>query len=150
MGEIKKILFPYDLSKNALKIIPYVVSVADAYNSGIFLLHVVHDLQKWGKVYIPHASMDVFQQEALQAAEKAMDGLCEDQLQGYNIVGKKALSGDPATEILKTVEAEDIDVVIMGTHGRTGLEQILMGRVADRVVKNAAVPVMTINPYKIK
>ena len=150
MAEIKKILFPYDLSENALKIIPYVLSVADAYDSGIYLLHVVHDLQKWGKVYIPHTSMDVFQEEALQAAEKAMDGLCKDQLQGYDIVGKKAVSGDPATEILKTIESEDIDMVVMGTHGRTGLEQIIMGRVADTVVKNAAVPVMTVNPYKVK
>ena len=150
MGNIKKILFPYDLSQNAPRIIPYVTSVAGAYNSGIYLLHVVHDLQKWGNVYIPHGSMDVLVEEAKQAAEKAMAGLCEEELKGYKILGKKVISGDPATEILKTIASEDIDMVIMGTHGRKGLEHILMGSVAEQVVKNSGVPVMTINPYRLK
>jgi nucleotide-binding universal stress UspA family protein len=150
MTEIKKILFPYDLSENAPKILPYVLSVSEAYNSTIYLLHVVHDLQKWGKVYIPHPSMDVFQKEALKAAEKAMDRVCEEQLQSCPNFQRRVVSGDPATEILKTIESEHIDLVIMGTHGRKGLEHIVIGSVAENVVRKSPVPVMTVNPYKLK
>ena len=150
MKELKKILFPYDLSENAAKILPYVLSISEAYNSTIYLLHVVHDLHKWGKAYIPHPSMDVFQKEALEGAEKAMDRVCEEQLQSCPSLERRVVSGDPATEIVKTIEAEDIDLVIMGTHGRKGLENIIFGSVAENVVKKSPAPVLTINPYKLK
>jgi nucleotide-binding universal stress UspA family protein len=149
MAGIKKILFPYDLSETASKITPYVLSVADAFNSGVYLLHVVHDLNKWGKVYIPHASMDVFQQAAIEEAKKAMDSLCEEQLRGCDILGKKAVAGKAAAEILETIESEEIDMVIMGTHGRKGIEHLIMGSVASKVVRQSPVPVMTVNPDSI-
>jgi nucleotide-binding universal stress UspA family protein len=116
----------------------------------IYLLHVVQDLHKWGKVYIPHTSMDKFQKEALEGAEKALDRVCEEQLQSCPNFQRRIVSGDPAMEILKTIETEDIDLVVMGTHGRKGLEHILMGSVAGNVVKKSPVPVMTVNPYKLK
>ena len=59
MTKNEKILFPYDLSENASKILPYVLSMSEAYNSTICLLHVVQDLGRWGKVNIPHTSMVV-------------------------------------------------------------------------------------------
>ena len=149
MVEIKRILFPYDLTQNASKILPYVLSMSEKYNSMVYLLHVVQDLNKWGKVYIPHASMDTFQKEAVEGAEKALDRFCEEQL-GSSDFQRRTVSGDAAMEILKTIETEDIDLVVMGTHGRKGLEHIIMGSVARNVVKKSPVPVMTINPYKLK
>ena len=65
MLEIKKILFPLDLTENSSKILPYVLSISEKYNSIIYLLYVVQDLNKWGKLYVPHPSMDVFQNEAI-------------------------------------------------------------------------------------
>jgi nucleotide-binding universal stress UspA family protein len=150
MKEIKKILFPNDFSENASKILQYVLSISEAYNSTIYLLHVVQDLHKWGKAYIPHPSMDVFQKEAVEGAEKVMDRVCEEQLQSCPSLERRVVSGDPATEILKTIEAEDIDLVIMGTHGRKGLEHVILGSVAENVVKKSSAPVMTVNPYKLK
>jgi len=150
MTEIEKILFPYDLSESATKVIPYVLSVAGAYNSEIWLLHVVDDLQRWGEIYVPHPSMDAFQGEASKAAEKAMDKICDEQLQDCSKLQRRVVSGDPATEILKTIEAEDIDLVIMGTHGRKGLEHAIFGSVAENVVKKSPVPVMTVKPSKSK
>jgi len=150
MTDIKKILFPYDLSETGREIIPYLLSVAETYNSEVYLLHVVDDLGKWGKAYIPHPSMDTFQAEASKAADKAMDEICEEQLKGYPSLQRKVISGDPITEILKTIESEDIDLVIMGTHGRRGLEHMLMGSVAENVVKKSSVPVMTIHSRSAK
>ena len=154
MMEMKKILFPCDVTENSSKILPYVLSVSEKYDSTIYLLHVVPDLQKWAKEYIshtsPYASLDMFKKEALEGAEKAIDRVCEEQLQSCPNFQRRVVSGDPATEILKTIETEDMDMVIMGTHGRKGLEHIILGSVAENVVKKSPVPVMTVNPYKLK
>jgi nucleotide-binding universal stress UspA family protein len=56
--------------------------------------------------------------------------------------------GDAAQEVLNYIQSEGIDLVIMGTHGRKGLEHIIFGSVAERVVKHSPVPVLTVNPYK--
>ena len=150
MVEIKKILFPCDLTENSSKILPYVLLISEEYNSMIYLLHVVQDLHKWGKVYIPHPSMDAFQKEALEGAEKALHRVCEEELKSCPNFQKRIVSGDPATKILKTIESEGIDLVIMGTHGRKGLEHTIFGSVAENVVKRAPVPVMIVNPYRVE
>ena len=150
MVEIKKILFPVDLTENSSKILPYVLSASERYSSMIYLLHVVHDLLKWGHLYVPHPSLDEFQKEALEGAEKAMDRICQEQLQSCPNFQRRIVSGDPAAEILKTIESEGIDLVIMGTHGRKGLEHTIFGSVAENVVKKSPVPVLVVNPHKLK
>jgi len=150
MIEIKKILFPLDLTENSSKILPYVLSISEKYNSIIYLLHVVQDLNKWGKLYVPHPSMDVFQKEAIEGAKNAMDTVCENQLQSCPNFQKRVVSGDTVDEILKVIESEEIDLLIMGTHGRKGLDHTIFGSVAEKVVKKSPAPVLVINPYKIK
>jgi nucleotide-binding universal stress UspA family protein len=150
MIEIKKILFPLDLTENSSKILPYVLSVSEKYNSQIYLLHVVQDLNKWGKLYVPHPSMDKFQEEAIKSAKKTMDKICENQLQSCPNFQKRVVSGDTVDEILKIIESESIDLLIMGTHGRKGLEHVIFGSVAENVVKKSPVPVLSINPYKLR
>jgi nucleotide-binding universal stress UspA family protein len=59
-------------------------------------------------------------------------------------VQHRLLKGDPATEILKLAEVEDIALIVMGTHGRTGLSRLLMGSVAEDVVRRATCPAMMI------
>jgi nucleotide-binding universal stress UspA family protein len=150
MVKVDKILFPCDLTDNSSKILPYVLSVAEKFNSQIWLLHVVQDLQKWGNVFIPHSSTEVYQKEAMEGAEKAMNRVCEEDLKGCPNFKRMIVSGDPASKILETIEAEGIDLVVMGTHGRKGLEHAIFGSVAENVVKKSPVPVLVINPYKVK
>ena len=150
MVKIDKILFPSELREYSLKKLPYVLSMSEKYNSTIYLLHVIADIRKWGGFYIPHTSLDLYQKEAMEAAEKFMDKVCEQQMQGCPNFEQRICAGDPADEILKTIESEDIDLVVMGTHGYKGLEHVIFGSVARKVVKNSPVPVLTINPYKLK
>ena len=150
MIEIKKILFPCDFTENSIKILSYVLSVSEKYNSMIYMLHVVQDLLKWGGFYIPHPSLEQYQKEALKGAEKNMEKVCKEELQGCPNFQRKIISGDPDAEILKTIESEGIDLVIMGTHGRKGLEHTILGSAAERVVRKSPVPVLVINPYKLK
>lgn len=133
--------------------LPYVLSASEKYNGMIYLLHVVEDVRSFGSGYIdeiPHDHLDRFQQEAAEAANKAMDRVCDQQLQGCPNFQRKMLSGDPATEILKLIDSEGIDLLIMGTHGRRGLEHVIFGSVAENVVKKSPVPVLMINPYKVR
>lgn len=150
MVEIKRILFPIDFSENSSKIVPYVLSVAGKYDATIYLLHVIEDFSQWGGFYIPHIRFDGYHEQALKGAEIALDKVCEEQLKGCPNFQKLILFGDPATEILKTIDKEGIDLVIMGTHGLKGLELVFFGSVAENVVKKSPAPVLTINPYKVK
>jgi nucleotide-binding universal stress UspA family protein len=59
------------------------------------------------------------------------------------------VSGDPAEEIIKAAGEEKADLIVMGTHGRKGLEYSLFGSVATKVVRHASVPVLTINPDRL-
>ena len=111
----------------------------------------IEDLSKWGSgFYIPYIPLVQYQEEALKGAEKTLDRVYEEQLQSCPNFQKRIVSGDPAQEILKIIESEGIDLVIMGTHGRKGLEHVVFGSVAENVVKKSPVPVLTINPYKLK
>jgi nucleotide-binding universal stress UspA family protein len=148
--KIEKILFPSELREYSLKILPYVLSLSEKFNSTIFLLHVIEDITKWGGIYIPHISLDLYQNEAMEAAEIFMDKVCAQQMQGCPKFERRILSGDPAAEILKTIESEDIDLVIMGTHGYKRLEHAIFGSAAEKVVKKSPVPVMVVNPYTLK
>jgi nucleotide-binding universal stress UspA family protein len=153
MVEIKKILFPIDLTENSSKLLPYVLSMSEKYNAMIYLLHVIADIRLGYNVYLPdttHSSLSVFQKEIADIAEKAMNRVCEEQLQDCPNFQKRIVSGDPATTILKAIDSEGIDLVIMGTHGRKGLEHAIFGSVAENVVKKSPVPVLVVNPYKLR
>lgn len=68
----------------------------------------------------------------------------------YPALKAKVIIGDAAERILNYITSEEIDLVIMGTHGRKGLERVFFGSVADRVIKMAPVPVLSINPHRAK
>jgi nucleotide-binding universal stress UspA family protein len=149
MVKIERILFPCDFTDNSLKVLPYVLSLAEKYDSKVYLLYV-DDLYVWGGNFIPHPSLTVLQKESLEAARNAMDGVCEERLQGCPNFQRKVVSGDPVSEIVKEIETEGINMVVMATHGRRGLEERIFGSVAENVVKKSPVPVLVINPHKVK
>jgi nucleotide-binding universal stress UspA family protein len=60
------------------------------------------------------------------------------------------VAGDPSEEILNYIGTHGIDLVVMGTHGRKGLDKVIFGSVAERVVKSSPVPVMVVNPFKVE
>ena len=150
MPEFKKILFPCDLSPTTSKILKYVLSIAEKYDSEVYLLHTVQDLRQMGDLYIPRFSLEFDQQKIIKGAEKAIESFCDNELQSCPNFKKRIVSGDPASEILKVIQNENFDLVVMGTHGRKGIEETIFGSVAENVVKKSPVPVLTINPYLLK
>ena len=149
MKEFKKILFPVDLSEVSAKIAPYVSHVVEKFEAEIYLLFVVRQFRYYADAYIDAETVQDFESKAVAGAEDKIDAFAETHFKGNSACMTKIVLGDAAEEILKYVKDEKIDLVIMGTHGRKGLDRILFGSVAERVIKTATVPVMSINPYRI-
>ncbi len=150
MPEIKTILFPTDFTEASTKVLPYARYLAEKLGAKIIVLFVVEELAKYANFYVPHSALDNLEAELMESAQKKMEGFIEDHLAEVDNVESLVLRGDIAEEIIKTAEDKKVDLIVMGTHGRKGLEKILLGSVAERVVKSAPCPVMTVNPYRIK
>ncbi len=92
------------------------------------------------------------EEELFAGAEERMISFCEERdvvLKGFGIEGvqHKVLMGDVAEQIVSYANEIKSDLIVMGTHGYKGLEKIMFGSVADKVVRAAQCPVTTINPY---
>ena len=146
MHDFKKILFPVDLSEVSPQIVPYVREMAAKFHSEVHLVFVARILQHFTSIYVPHPSINKFEKELVEGAEKKLQEFTEEYFKDTPCKAKVIL-GDAAQEVLNYVQSESIDLVIMGTHGRKGLEHIIFGSVAERVVKQSPVPVLTVNPY---
>jgi nucleotide-binding universal stress UspA family protein len=114
------------------------------------VIHVVKEIQRRLPDYIPAEHLSLDQEKIVQLAKEALNQLCITELGGLPNAQKRVVVGDPASEILKFIDTEKIDLVIMGTYGRKEMDETIFGSVADNVVKLSPVPVMIINPYRIK
>ncbi len=148
MKEFKRILFPVDLSDVSANIAPWVLMVAKKFDAEIHLLFVARSLDHFVGVYVTPTYIQSFENEVIKGAEKKIDEFTKAYFEGYPSCKSKVVLGDAAEDILKYIESEKIDLVIIGTHGRKGLERVFFGSVADRVIKMSQVPVLSINPYR--
>ncbi|MFH1350954.1 MAG: universal stress protein [Pseudomonadota bacterium] len=149
MKGFERILFPVDFSDVSPKIAPWVLMVAKRFNAEIHLLFIARTLEHFVGVYVTPVYIQNFENEIIKGAEKKMELFAEDNFKDHPVFKTKVILGDPAEEILNYVNSEKIDMIIIGTHGRKGIERILFGSVAERVIKMSPVPVLSINPYRI-
>ena len=150
MSEFKKILFPVDLSEVSAEIIPYVTTMARTFQSDLHLLFVARIFKYYDTIYVPPVSIVEFEEKVVEGSKRRLDEFVEEHLKDCCVSEAKVIAGDPAEEIVRYVDTEGIDLVIMGTHGRKGLDRILFGSVAAHVVTRSSAPVMTVNPYRKK
>jgi len=144
MKKFKKILFPTDFSEVSAKTVPYVTSMADKFNSEVHIIFVVPQIENCQSIFLSHVSADCFKREIVLGSE--MDGFVEEYFKNIVRLKTKVLIGDIDEEIIKYIKAKGIDLVIIGTHGRKSMDRIIPGSVADRVIKSAPVPVLSVNP----
>jgi len=144
----KKILFPTDFSVASDYAMSYAISMAKRYKAKFFLLHVVDTTYDISGFYIPHISAEKLMQEMEEAAEKKLTNISSAisrRIKAREIVVK---SGIPHKEILKFAKDKGVDMIIMGTHGKAGLDHLLFGSTTERVLRQASCPVLTIRPPK--
>ena len=142
--KIKRILFPMELAPISDRIAPYVRYYADSFGAKIHVVHVLAEPTQVVAAYFAEPQLIKTRDVLAKEAEAVVKKFCQNnQLEGQRAI----LIGDTVDALIEYIEKHDIDQVIMGTHGRRGLENILLGSVARRLVRFAPVPVLTINPF---
>ncbi len=142
--EIKTILCPTDFLEGSREAVKYAVDIAKKYNAKLYLLHVMHDLEKVTGWYVPHITIDELYKDIESGAKKELDKIFAEELRGFNNVEQKILKGIPYAEIIEFAEGNNVDMIVMGTYGRKGLDRIIFGSTAEQVVKHSACPVLTV------
>ena len=148
MRKIQKILFPIDFAEQFETFLPWVSTFVDKFGATLYVVFVAQDLSEFSSFYVPHASIQGFQEEALAAAQKKMAAAVQESFKKFPKLETRVAVGAPAAKILELAEKEKIDLIIMGTHGRKGLERTIFGSVADKIVQAAPCPVLTLRPEK--
>ncbi|MBW1990963.1 MAG: universal stress protein [Deltaproteobacteria bacterium] len=144
MKQVQKILFPIDLSEKFEGLLPWVSTFVNAFDAELHVVFVTEDLKSIS--FIPHVSLGQLQQEALKAAEQKMAAAKQEFFKNFKKLVTRVEIGKAADKILEVAKKEGVDLIIMGTHGRRGLEAKIFGSVCMRVVRDAEVPVLTIHP----
>jgi nucleotide-binding universal stress UspA family protein len=148
MIEFKKVLVPIDFSENSPKVLEAATDIAEKLDSELYIVFVVQSFEDYSGFFVPHMPIAQFEEEMLQSAEKKMESFLAENLGGEKTCTSTVIKGDVAEEITDYATKNNISMIVMGTHGYKGLEKVLFGSVAEKVVKTSPCPVLTINPYK--
>ena len=140
--KLKKVLCPLNFSNNALAALDYAVDLARQNDGQLILLHVVDN--PLADQYGPTAQN--FYAEVEHALEKSKQMLAEVvRTRAANVPCETiAKRGNPYEEIIDLANAQQADLIVMSTHGRTGPQRLLIGSVAEKVVRTAPCPVLTV------
>ena len=143
-----KILVPIDFSEYTDEILEYATEIAKKFGSSLHLIHVIPTMD----YFTPYESFIAV--ENVEAAQKTIEAEVRKQLEetarrigGVDVTGA-VRTGAAFVEVTEYAESEGIDLIVMGTHGRGGIEHLLLGSVAGRVIRRAPCPVLTIRPTK--
>lgn len=147
--EIRHILAPVDFSAYSKKAVEVALMLAKAFGAKLSLLHVVEPPPYPIEGYAPSgAAADLLTDLEEQASQELAQWLPEAQTAGVP-VARYVVIGSPYRKIIDTAEAEQVDLIVMATAGRTGFSRLVMGSVAERVVRTSPCPVLTIRPQEV-
>lgn len=149
MRTLNNILVPVDVMEPSGFFIEYARMMAEKFGSKITLLYARPPLDRFYDVYLTDDVVAKLKSDAKERALVELNEIAERQLQGIE-VSIKIRRGQPQDMILEMTEKGDYDMVVMGTHCRRGVERVLFGSVASRVVRHATLPVLTIHPDECK
>jgi universal stress protein A len=144
MNAPKRILVPLDFSEQSTRALEYAKMLGKALDASLDLLHVVPNpyIADPSGLYmaLPQEMLDEFDREGRTRLEKVLTPAERKTFKARNIVKM----GDPRSEILEYARLAPVDLIVMGTHGRTGVSHVFLGSVAERVVRTASCPVTTV------
>lgn len=146
---VSNILVPTDFSEGSRQALDYAVELAERLGARLHVLHVVDNPFAAGAFMdmYPPPSPDYFRDLQRQAQVRLQSWISPDD-EKRCAFSMATRTGLPATEILQRIsEQPKIDLVVMATHGRGGVERFVMGSVADRVIRGASCPVLTIREH---
>ncbi len=143
---IKKILCPTDFSENSKHAMKYALTLAALSQAELELFHVVEPITYPQSTELFEPVLD--EVELTMKMGAAFQKQLEDQVaalkEEYPKIEGKIVTGNTFLEIIQVARDENVDMIVMGTHGRTGLAHVLIGSVAEKVVREAPCPVLTV------
>jgi len=150
--DIKQVITPIDFSENAQLIAESAAYVAGTFKASLNLIFVVQDFADYSGFFVPQMNAPDLVQELFTSAEERMDTFIQENERAFKAMGvtalhSKILMGDVAEKIIEYAVQTQGNLIVMGTHGYKGLEKVMFGSIADKVVKAAPCPIMTVNPY---
>ncbi len=134
--DIKKVLVPVDFSENSKKILEAAGYFSGKCQAELHVVFVVQSFDDYSGFFVPHMPVAKFEEEMVQAAEQKMESF----LVGQENIEAKVLVGDVAEEIIRHTEESGMDLIVMGTHGYKGIEKVMFGSVAEKVVRSSPLP----------
>lgn len=146
MKTITTIVAPVDLDEHTEAVIEYAAYMADNLSAKLTLIHVVELLREMGDMVLGTPTIKEYNTKRLENAKELMEKHISKHQECKGIV----ITGDIVDEIVSYAEKANASLIIIGTHGARGLEKLLLGSVAERVVKNAHCPTLVMNPYKME
>lgn len=142
-----RVLHPTDFSDYSDCALPYALSFAERYDAELLLLHVVTLFDsdpanpEWRFPSLPPENLKAGEEEARKSLEKCGGDSVPETLE----VRRRLVRGfDPSREIANVADEEKVDLIVMATHGRTGLQHVLLGSTAEKLVRYSACPVLTV------
>jgi len=139
---IENVLFATDFSKYSNDALPYALSIARKYGAKLIALHVIESTTLGNA--IPTVEVQAIAAQALREATEEMKGL-ESRLKDvpHETMIRR---GDISEEIASIIDSRQIDLIVVGTHGRTGVSRLVVGSVAEKIFRQATCPVLTVGP----
>jgi nucleotide-binding universal stress UspA family protein len=148
MVEIRRILVPVDFSEVAPILAKWAKGFAKQLNAKIILTYVLEDLSTYEGIFVDLKTLTELENTLYEGAKKSMEDFLKEHFSDFPDVEPVLEKGDVVETILRVAQEKGADLIVIGTHGRKGLDRILFGSVAEGVVKNSPIPVVTINPYR--
>lgn len=144
---IRRILYPTDFSPASKAALPVVAAVARRYRSEVYVANVRSALPY--TMPTPEAVCSI-ENKREREARSEMNSIVHSPEMKDLAVSVIAETGDPAEELMRMVRDYDIDLAVVGTHGRTGMMRLLMGSLAEELFRNLQCPVLTVGPHLAK
>ncbi len=139
----KKLLYATDLSEASLKALDVADEVAQKNRSHVIVLTVIPEEIMWEGYYVPDLSDMV--KKIQSETERRLEEFIKNKFKGLSIE-RIIAKGKPYEEIVRIATEKGVDIIVMGSHGRTGLGHVLLGSVAMRVLRRATQPVLIVRP----
>ena len=143
---LQKILLSTDFSDYSAAATKYACELATKFDAELHLLHTLELHLSSAPGFGMGLALPTYINESRAAAEKSLAGVLDPKWSAGRTVIQALVEGSPKAEIVRYARKQEIDLIVLATHGRTGLSHVIIGSVAETVVRTAPCPVLTVRP----
>lgn len=144
MKKFSTVLVAVDFSDSSDNAFHMALSMAKSFSAQLLVLHVINEPVDLRGFYVPHISFEKLEEEIEEGAKKLMESFCRQNIHDFENFETLIVPGLPYEQIIGQAEEKSADLIVLGTHGRTGLDHVLFGSTAEKVVRKSKVPVLTV------